>query len=156
MRLDFSGVTRQFSDFLAAHAARIADLWARQTSPADAGEPPDRARGPRQFVNAVLVALTADDFRPLIAYHHLDAETGIERRLTKALANLTALRHATAEAVREERLDAEETLELASTTADDLEAVGQHLAASSVSTLERRLSNATSESSARGDRKSVV
>jgi len=149
-------VTRQFSDFLAAHAARVADLWARQTSPADTGEPPDRARGPRQFVNAVLVALTADDFRPLIAYHHLDAETGVERRLTKALANLTALRQVTAEAVREERLDAEETLELATTTADDIEAVGQHLAASMVSTLERRLSNATSESSARGTSLSIT
>ena len=130
MRLDFSGVTRQFSDFLATHAARIADLWARQVSPANPGEPPDRARGPRQFVNAVLVALTADDFRPLIAYHHLDAETGIERRLEQALANLTALRQATAEAVREERVDAEETLELATTTADDIEAVGQRLALS--------------------------
>src|ERR1700722_1764603 len=120
VRIDFSGVTRQFSDFLAAHAARIADLWARQTSPTETGEPPDRARGPRQFVNAVLVALTADDFRPLIAYHHLDAGTGVERRLQQALANLTALRRVTAEAVREERLDAEETLSLATMTADDI------------------------------------
>jgi len=65
-------VTRHFSDFLSAHAARIADLWARQTSPDEPMPPVDRARGPRQFVNAVLVALSADDFRPLIAYHHLD------------------------------------------------------------------------------------
>ena len=149
-------MTRQFSDFLAAHAARIADLWARQISPAEAGEPLDRARGPRQFVNAVLVALTADDFRPLIAYHHLDSETGIERRLGKALANLTALRRVTAEAVREERLDAEETLSLATMTADDIEAVGQHLAASSVATLEHRLTSATSESSARGTSLSIT
>jgi signal transduction histidine kinase len=149
-------VTRQFSDFLAAHAARIADLWARQISPADAGEPFDRARGPRQFVNAVLVALTADDFRPLIAYHHLDTGTGVERRLEKALANLTALRQVSAEAVREERLDPDETLELASTTADDIEAVGQRLAASCVATLEHRLSSATSESSARGTSLSIT
>jgi signal transduction histidine kinase len=149
-------VTRQFSDFLAAHAARIADLWERQTSPADPGAPLDRARGPRQFVNAVLVALTADDFRPLVAYHHLDAGTGVERRLQKALANLTALRQATSEAVREERLDAEETLALAATTSDDIEAVGQHLAASCVATLEHRLSSATSESSARGTSLSIT
>ena len=156
MRIDFSRVTRQFSDFLAAHAARIADLWARQISPADAGEPLDPVRGPRQFVNAVLVALSADDFRPLIAYHHLDAGTGVERRLEKALANLTALRQVTAEAVREERLDAEETLALAATTADDIEAVGQRLAASCVATLEHRLSSATSESSARGTSLSIT
>ncbi|MFZ0920051.1 MAG: HAMP domain-containing sensor histidine kinase [Candidatus Dormiibacterota bacterium] len=149
-------MTRQFSDFLAAHAARIADLWERQISPADAGAPLDRARGPRQFVNAVLVALTADDFRPLVAYHHLDAGTGVERRLHKALGNLTALRQATAEAVREERLDAEETLALAATTSDDIEAVGQHLAASCVATLEHRLSSATSESSARGTSLSIT
>ncbi len=139
-------MTRQFSDFLAAHAARIADLWARQISPAETGQPPDRARGPRQFVNAVLVALTADDFRPLIAYHHLDSGTAIERRLEKALANLTALRQVTAEAVRDERLDAEETLALVSATADDVEELGRHLAASSVATLEHRLTSATSES----------
>lgn len=156
VRIDFSGVTRQFSDFLAAHAARIADLWARQTSPADAGEPQDPVRGPRQFVNAVLVALSADDFRPLIAYHHLDAGTSVERRLEKALANLTALRQVTAEAVREERLDAEETLALSVTTADDIEAVAQRLAASCVATLEDRLSSATSESSARGTSLSIT
>jgi signal transduction histidine kinase len=149
-------VTRQFSDFLAAHAARIADLWARQISPAETGQPPDRARGPRQFVNAVLVALTADDFRPLIAYHHLDAGAGVERRLEKALANLTALRQVTAEAVREERLDAEETLALVSATADDVEELGRHLAASSVATLEHRLTSATSESSARGTSLSIT
>jgi signal transduction histidine kinase len=149
-------VTRQFSDFLAAHAARIADLWERQISPADAGEPLDRARGPRQFVNAVLVALTADDFRPLVAYHHLDAGTNVERRLQKALANLTALRRVTAEAVLEERLDAEETLALATTTADDIEAAGQHLATWCVATLENRLASATSESSARGTSLSIT
>ena len=91
--------------------------------------PLDRARGPRQFVNAVLVALTADDFRPLIAYHHLDA--GHRRRAPprdRRSRNLAALRQVTAEAVREERLDAEETLALAATTADDIDAVGQRLA----------------------------
>ncbi len=131
-------------------------MWERQTSPADPGAPLDRARGPRQFVNAVLVALTADDFRPLVAYHHLDAGTGVERRLQQALANLTALRQATSEAVREERLDAEETIALAATTSDDIEAVGQHLAASCVATLEHRLSSATSESSARGTSLSIT
>jgi signal transduction histidine kinase len=154
--LDFSGVTRQFSDFLAAHAARIADLWARQTSPNEADKPVDRSRGPRQFVNAVLVALSADDFRPLSAYHHLDSGTNVERRLEAALRNLTALRQVTAEAVREERLDPDEAMELAATTADDLDAVGHRLAATSVATLERRLSSATSESSARGTSLSIT
>jgi signal transduction histidine kinase len=154
--LDFSGVTRHFSDFLAAHAARIADLWARQTSANETGEPLDRSRGPRQFVNAVLVALSADDFRPLIAYHHLDNGTSVERRLEAALRNLTALRQVTAEAVREERLDTDEAMELAATTADDLDAVGHRLAATSVASLERRLSSATSESSARGTSLSIT
>ena len=104
----------------------------------------------------MLVALTADDFRPLIAYHHLDADTGVERRLENALSNLTALRQVSAEAVREERLDPEETLALAATTADDVEAVGQRLAASCVATLEHRLSSATSELSARGTSLSIT
>ena len=104
----------------------------------------------------MLVALSADDFRPLIAYHHLDAGTGVERRLEKALANLTALRQVTAEAVREERLDVDETLALAAMTADEIEAVGQRLAASCVANLEHRLSSATSESSARGTSLSIT
>jgi signal transduction histidine kinase len=149
-------VTRQFSDFLATHAARIADLWARQTSNGDPSDPPDRARGPRQFINAVLVALSADDFRPLIAYHHLDAGTSVERRLETAMRNLTALRQVTAEAVREERLDAEEALALASMTADDIDAIAQRLATTCVATLEHRLSSATSESSARGTSLSIT
>jgi signal transduction histidine kinase len=149
-------VTRQFSDFLAAHAARIADLWARQAAPGDPGEPVDRSRGPRQFVNAVLVALSADDFRPLIAYHHLDSATGVERRLETALRNLARLRQVTSEAVREQRLDPEESLELAATTADDLDAIRIRLATTCVATLERRLGNATSESSARGTSLSIT
>jgi signal transduction histidine kinase len=149
-------VTRQFSDFLATHAARIADLWARQTASNAAGEPVDRSRGPRQFVNAVLVALSADDFRPLIAYHHLDSAGNVERKLETALRNLTALRQVTAEAVREERLDADEAMELAVATADDIDAVGHRLAATSVAGLERRLSSATSESSARGTSLSIT
>jgi signal transduction histidine kinase len=149
-------VTRHFSDFLATHAARIADLWARQTAPSHAGEPVDRSRGPRQFINAVLVALSADDFRPLIAYHHLDGGTSIERRLDAALRNLTALRQVTAEAAREERLDTEEAMELAAMTADDLDAVRLRLATSSVAALERRLTSATSESSARGTSLSIT
>jgi signal transduction histidine kinase len=149
-------VTRQFSDFLAAHAARIADLWARQAAPAEPGETIDRSRGPRQFVNAVLVALTADDFRPLIAYHHLDSTTGVEKRLEAALRNLARLRQVTAEAAREERLDPEESLELASMTADDLDMIRIRLASTCVATLERRLSSATSESSARGTSLSIT
>ena len=62
----------------------------------------------------------------------------------------------TAEAVREERLDPDEAIELAATTADDLDAVGHRLAATSVATLERRLSSATSESSARGTSLSIT
>jgi signal transduction histidine kinase len=149
-------VTRHFSDFLSAHAARIADLWARQTSADDLDQPVDRARGPRQFINAVLVALSADDFRPLIAYHHLDAGTHVASGLETALANLVALRQASAETVREERLDPEQALELAATTADDLDAVGRRLAATCVATLERRLTSATSESSARGTSLSIT
>jgi signal transduction histidine kinase len=149
-------VTRHFSDFLSAHAARIADLWARQTSPDEPMPPVDRARGPRQFVNAVLVALSADDFRPLIAYHHLDTGTNVERRLETALSNLGALRQVTAETVREERLDPEQALELSATTADDIDAVGRRLAATCAATLERRLATATSESSARGTSLSIT
>ena len=67
-------MTTQFSDFLAANAARIADLWFRQiqsisTEPVP---PADSARGPRQFINEVVVGLSADDLRPLIAFYQLD------------------------------------------------------------------------------------
>ena len=61
-----------------------------------------------------------------------------------------------AEAVREERLDTEETLALASTTADDIEAVAQRLATTCVATLEHRLASATSKSSARGTSLSIT
>jgi len=149
-------VTRHFSDFLAAHAARIADLWARQKGSSHSEQPVDRSRGPRQFVNAVLVALSADDFRPLIAYHHLDSESSVERRLEGALRNLSALRQATAEAIREERLDPDEAVELSAATADELDAVGHRLATTSVASLEHRLSSATSESSARGTSLSIT
>ena len=154
--LDFSGVTRQFSDFLAAHAARIADLWARQTRRTTPSEPVDRSRGPRQFVNAVLVALSADDFRPLIAYHHLDGE---HERRAAARGRAPQPQRAPPGDRRGDPRGAprpDEAMELAAATADDLDAVGHRLAATSVATLEHRLSSATSESSARGTSLSIT
>ena len=80
----------------------------------------------------------------------------MERRLDVALQNLAALRRATAEAAREERLDAETALSLATDAADDVDAVARRLAATCAGSLERRLARATSEASARGTSLSIT
>ncbi len=80
----------------------------------------------------------------------------MERRLDVALQNLAALRQATAEAAREERLDAETAMSLAADAADDIDAVAHRLATTCVGSLEQRLASATSKSSARGTSLSIT
>jgi len=152
-------MTTQFSDFLAAHAARIADLWTRHVQSVSAPAPPpmDGARGPRQFINAVVVGLSADDLRPLITFYQLDQPTaGLEGRLDTALLHLNALRRATAQASREEGLDFETSLALALATGDDVGALSRRLAHGCVGLLAGQLASATSSSSARGTSLSIT
>ena len=152
-------MTTQFSDFLAANAARIADLWFRQiqsisTEPVP---PADSARGPRQFINAVVVGLSADDLRPLIAFYQLDqASAGLEGRLDRALRHLGSLRRATAQAAREEALDFETSLALALAAGDDLGTLARRLATGCMTALATQLASATSSSSVRGTSLSIT
>ena len=89
-------MTGQLSDFLAAHAERVADVMRRASAEQESRASADGDRGPRQFINAVLVALTADDLRPLTAFFALgdDKPAGIDQRLEAALSRLAALRRA--------------------------------------------------------------
>ena len=67
-------MTGQLSDFLAAHAERVADVMRRTGAEQESRSSANGDRGPRQFINAVLVALTADDLRPLTAFFELGGE----------------------------------------------------------------------------------
>src|SRR2546426_5845344 len=119
------------ADFPAAHAPRIADLWARHVQSISAEPAPavDGGRGPRQFINAVVVGLSADDLRPLIAFYKLDQPVaGLEGRLDAALSHLNALRRATAQAGREEGLDYETSLALALAAGGDVASLSRPLA----------------------------
>lgn len=146
-------MTGQLADYLSAHADRIAELWART-----AGESRSAggARGPRQFVNAVLLALTAEDIRPLLAFYELDPTrlAGFEDRLEKALTHLAALRQATLQAAADEKMDPHSRLDLAGAAADDLMQVGRRL---SVESTQAVIKQATlTGNSARGTSLSIT
>jgi signal transduction histidine kinase len=151
-------MSTQFSDHLAAHAARIAELWSERSEPWEpGGDAAGRAaRDPRQFINAVLVALTANDLRPLIAYYHLNAVDRVEAGLSTAMRHLQTLRQATDQSAAELRLDAGATLALARAGGDDIGTIGGQLAVGCVSLLEKQLARATSASSARGTSLSIT
>src|SRR5471032_2334754 len=102
-------MTGQLSDFLAAHAERVADVMRRTGAEQDSRSSANGDRGPRQFINAVLVALTADDLRPLTAFFELGGEkpAGIELRLDTALSRLAALRRASIAVAVDEMTDSE-------------------------------------------------
>jgi len=144
-----------FSDFLAAHADRITDVWARGLSRRRSGDSGAGEHEPRQLVNAVLVALTADDIRPLIAYYELD-QPGFEDRLGRAMSDMASVRHATAEVAREHALDPTAALALAMASADELDALARRLAEGCVGALATRLQSATGALNARGASLSIT
>jgi signal transduction histidine kinase len=150
-------MTGQFSDFLAAHAERVADVMRRAGAEHDVRTSAAGDRGPRQFINAVLVGLTADDLRPLTAFFDLGGEkpAGIDQRLESALARLAALRRATVEVAAEE-MGVPEQVALAKTAADEVGLIGGRLAAAVTSSLAGRLSAMTTSSSARGTSMSIT
>ena len=113
--------------------------------------------GPRQFINAVLVALTADDLRPMTAFFGLngDKPVGIELRLDSALLRLTSLRRATL-AVAVEELDEPARLGLAENAADEVSTIGRRLATAVAGQLAGRLNTVTTSSSARGTSMSIT
>jgi len=149
-------MTGQFSDFLAAHAERVADVMRRAGAEQEVRTSAGGDRGPRQFINAVLVALTADDLRPLITFYDLGGEktAGIDQRLESAMARLGAVRRATVEVAAEMREP--EQVALAKTAADEVGLIGSRLAATVTSSLAARLSAMTTSSSARGTSMSIT
>jgi signal transduction histidine kinase len=150
-------MTGQLSDFLAAHAERVADVMRRTGAEQESRTSGGGDRGPRQFINAVLVALTADDLRPLTAFFDLggDKPAGIDQRLEAALGRLAALRRASIEVAADEMTD-EERLSLSETAADEVGQVGRRLAAAVTSLLAGRLNTMTTSSSARGTSMSIT
>ena len=74
-------MSTQFSDFLAAHAARIAELSTPEMEPSSATDAAaEVTQDPRQLINAVLVALTAGDVQPLVTFYRLEQPAGLGER----------------------------------------------------------------------------
>ena len=149
-------MTGQFSDFLAAHAERVAAVMQHAGAEQETRGSVDADRGPRQFVDAVLLAVTADDLRPLTAFFHLggDKPAGIGVRLEAALARLGALRRAVVTVAAEE--PGATGTSLTCEAADETGLVGQRLAAAVTSALAGRLTAVTTSSSARGTSMSIT
>jgi signal transduction histidine kinase len=150
-------MTGQFSDFLAAHAERVADVMRRAGAEQEVRTSSAGDRGPRQLINAVLVALTADDLRPLTAFFDLGGEkpAGIDQRLESAMARLAAVRRATVQVAADE-MPVPDQIALAKTAADEVELIGRRLAATVTAALAGRLSAMTTSSSARGTSMSIT
>ncbi len=149
-------MTGELSDFLAANAERIANIM-RRSGPEQEGRTSTGDHGPRQFVNAVLVALTADDLRPLAAFFQLgpDRPGGVEQRLESALGRLAELRRA-AVILAAAEADGNERLSLVEGAAEELSLVGRRLAATVVADLAGRLSSMATSRAARGTAMSIT
>ncbi|HEY4868903.1 MAG TPA: hypothetical protein VII79_02730, partial [Candidatus Dormibacteraeota bacterium] len=107
-------MSTQFSDFLAAHAARIAELSTPEMEPSSATDAAaEVTQDPRQLINAVLVALTAGDVQPLVAFYRLEQPSGLGERLDRAIGDVQGLRRAATEVASQQGLDVEQRLALA-------------------------------------------
>ncbi|MGH7686646.1 MAG: sensor histidine kinase [Candidatus Dormibacteria bacterium] len=141
-------MSTQFAEFLAAHAGRVAELCRRQT-----GSSPRAAAAihrSREFVSAVLVALTAEDHRPLLALYQLETLPGLEERLDTAVAELLALARASDEVAREQQLSSGAAHSLALSAGEELGGLVRQLTSTAMALMRSRLNTATSASSARG------
>jgi signal transduction histidine kinase len=151
-------MTGQLADFLDAHSERVAELWAQlQGSPADSAAL-DASRGPRNFLSAMLVALTADDLGPLLAFHEINPAEAVEsdQRLERALLHLAAVRPATAQAARDAGLDLAAQLSLAQDTAEDLGVLATRLSSLVARGLTHQVTAMKAASSARGTSLSIT
>ena len=148
----------QLADFLASHSERVADLWAHLQGVSADAPSGTATRGPRQFLSAVLVALSADDLGPLMAYYELDSErmNELDQRLERALLELAAVRVAAARAAEDVGLDVEARLALALDAAEDLAGLATRLSVGLARRLTRRLSGMTAASTARGASLSIT
>jgi signal transduction histidine kinase len=149
-------MSTQFSDFVSAHSPRVAQLWATQTRSAPGKGDASGGRDASQFVNAVLVAMTADDLRPLITLYRLAEPAGLEDRLNTALLHMQAVQRVTDEAAIEQGMDDGGRLALALASNDELGDVMRQLATGCAATLGGQLASASSASSARGTSLSIT
>ena len=141
------------SDFLSTHSARIQELLRSQVDLVLSDD-----RGPRDFINAVLVALTADDLRPLTAYYELEPGKSaiFGQRLDNALSHLLELNKALDTAARDDNMDAAARLELALSAAEDLDGIRRRLVKITTHTLTDQLNSTRTASSARGSSLSIT
>ena len=151
-------MTGQLADFLAAHSERVAEIWAQLQGSAPEQRASGGTRGPRHFLSAVLVALSADDLGPLMAFYEVDFDRAFEldQHLEKALLHLAALRPATAKAAAEAGLDTASQLSLALDAAEDLTSIATRLSVTVSRRLAQQISAMNTASSARGTSLSIT
>jgi signal transduction histidine kinase len=151
-------MTGQLADFLAAHSERVADIWAQLQGLATEQKTAAGTRGPRQFLSAALVALSADDLGPLMAFAEIDFDKAFEldQHLEKALLHLAALRPATSKVAIEAGLDTESQLSLALDAAEDLTSIATRLSVTVTRRLAQQISAMNTASSARGTSLSIT
>lgn len=149
-------MSQQFADFLATHGTEIADRAAelrRQPGDATADEP---ARRYRQLVNAVVVALSAADLRPLITMYRLQETTRVTERLEAASHDIQALAVAAVERAQASGQPPEAVATLSGSALDEAGRLQGQLGLDVARRLEQRLLSATSESSAQSTSISVT
>jgi signal transduction histidine kinase len=151
-------MTGQLADFLAAHSERVAEVWAQLQGSAPEQRTGGGPRSPRQFLSAALVALSADDLGPLMAFYEVDFDKAFEldQHLEKALLHLAALRPATAKVAVEVGLDPDSQLSLALDAAEDLAVISTRLSVTVARRLAQQISAMTTASSARGTSLSIT
>lgn len=151
-------MTGLLSDLLATHVERVVELLQESRTTRETGAAGEDRHGSRQLVNAVQVALTADDLRPLVALYELDSDRihGLDLRLDTALARLAALRRAAMAVAAEALDDVAERLALADSASEELGTLGRHLATTVTATVASRLATITTSSTARGSSMSIT
>jgi signal transduction histidine kinase len=151
-------MTGQLADFLATHSERVAEIWAQLQGKVPDPQAGAGARGPRQFLSAALVALSADDLGPLMAFYEVDLDrtADLDQHLEKALLHLAALRPATAKAAVEAGLDTAAQLSLALDAAEDLTSIATRMSVTVARRLAQQISAMNTSSSARGTSLSIT
>ena len=143
----------QLSDFLAANSGRVVD----RLGPVAVELGLTGQKGPRQFLNAVQVALSADDLRPLTTFFDLDPSkpSEIDRRISTAMRSLESLARAT-DGVARELGDGNGRLDLAVEGGAELASISRRLAQNTTAGLAKALSSMSSSSSAHGTSLSIT
>ena len=143
----------QLSDFVGAAPARVADRLAPFASELGLSG----GHGPKQLINAVLVALSADDLRPLTTFFALDPQKpgGIDNRLEVALRALEAVNRA-AIAVARESLDPAACLELSVAAGEEMAQLVRRLSTHVLRAVAVQASSAASSTSAHGTSLSIT